>query len=380
MMDNEKVDQWLYAAYSGWLFGCEYISNLRQPTREIVSQMKFAVGGENFSEAEQFMERLQNLSTRFSQNQTGSLRDYSYEQAETLVECGYAAYRMGQKLNALKLFDEAAKKYIGNDHCRGAALWMLGSVQWQYPARMDDAIVSWESSYEIYSLLRARSNRVENAAWYRYWVDLMRNALDKSISGEYPAPPLQDEWPLWDNLSKSTRPTAEENSSANTYARQRPGANVLRTISVYADITAGGFSTSPQPYTYMEVEQVLIDNIPFNVFNLNEGRVVKLRDNEHYVAVKVKGDSMNKKKIDDGDYVVLRVQQVAENGDIVAAEKDGRFPDDEKSTLKQFFRRDGKIYLEPQSSNTKHETFVFTNESSLHIRGVAIAVLKKHIN
>lgn len=377
MMDNDKVAQWLNTVYTRWLFTCEYTSNLRKPTKEIVSQMKSAVDTGRFSEAEQFMERLQSLSNRFSQNQAGSSRDYSYELAETLVECGYAAYHMGEKLKALQLFDDACKKYMGHEHCRGAALWMLGSLQWQFPTKMDDAIVSWQSSYEIYSLLRTRSNRVENAAWYRYWVEEMRVALDRAILKDYIAPPPQDEWPHWDNLSKPPRPNANDNTSTN-HSSQRSAADALRTLSVYASIPAGGFSTSPQPETWLEIEQVLIEGIPYSVFNLNQSGIVKLKDKEHYVTVKVKGDSMNKKKIDDGDYVILHVQQAAENGDIVAAEKDGRFPDDEKFTLKQFFRRDGKIFLTPDSMNDKHTPFIFTEkDSSLTIRGVAIAVLKK---
>lgn len=379
MMNDEKTAQWLNAAYTSWLFGCDYDSNLRKPTKEIVSQMHFAIANSSFAEAGQYMERLQSLSNRFSQNQAGSSREYSYELAETLVECSYAAYRMGEKLTALQLFDDAAKKYTGKDHCRAATLWMLGSVQWQFPTRLDDAIISWESSYEIFCSLEKNSNRSENAEWYRYWTEEMRVALDKSILQEYQAPPPPEEWPLWGNLSKLPKSNKGEASSVN-HVRQKSAIDILRTISVYTSIPAGGFSNSPRPDTWMMVEQVLIDNIPYNVFNLNQGREVNLRYNEHYVTVKVKGDSMNKKKIDDGDYVLLRVQQAAENGDIVAAEIDGKFPDDEQSTLKQFFRRDGKVYLEPKSSNTLHQPFIFTNENSLHICGVAIAILKRLVN
>lgn len=375
-MGDEIAKQWIDVAYQRWLFNCEYTSNLRKPTTDIVLQMRSAVDHERIAEAEQYMERLQSLSVRFSQNHSGSSRDYAYEQAETLVECGYAAYRMGEKLKALRLFDEASKKYVGQEHCRGAVLWMLGAVQWLYSARMDDAIVSWESSYEIYSLLRTRSNRVENAAWYRYWVEKMRDALDKAILEDYQAPPLQSEWPLWDNLSKPPKPNPNDTASSN-HSRQGSMTDILQTISVYASIPAGGFSTSPQPETWIEMEQVLIDGIPHNIFSLNPGRVVKLGDDEHYVAVKVTGDSMNRKKIEDGDYVLLRVQQVADNGDIVAAEKDDGFSDNKVSTLKQFFRRNGEIHLEPQSSNPEHQTFVFANEKSLRICGVAVAVLKK---
>jgi hypothetical protein len=375
MMDDKKVLQWLAVTYNSWLFGCDYISNLRKPIKEIVLQMHSAVADRNFAEAQQYMERLQSLSTRFSQNQAGPSREYSYELAETLVECGFAAYRMGEKLTALRLLDDGAKKYTGRDHCRATVLWMLGSVQWEFPNRLDDAIVSWESSYEIFCALEKNSNRTENAAWYRFWVEKMRIALDRAILGDYQGPPLKDEWPIWGNSPKTSKSNTDEPASnASSHSNFVP--DVLRTIPVYTDIPAGGFSASPRPDTWAEVEQVMIDSVSYHVVSLNQGRDVHLRYNEHYVVVKVKGDSMNKKRIDNGDYVILRVQPDAKNGDIVAAEIDGRFPDDEKSTLKQFFRRNEAVYLEPQSSNTEHKPFVFANENSLHIRGVAVAVLK----
>ena len=47
--------------------------------------------------------------------------------------------------------------------------------------------------------------------------------------------------------------------------------------------------------------------------------------------------------IADGDWVVVRQQPVAENGDIVAAMIDG------EATVKTFQRRDGHVLLMPQN-------------------------------
>ncbi|GAA5171902.1 transcriptional repressor LexA [Pseudonocardia eucalypti] len=55
----------------------------------------------------------------------------------------------------------------------------------------------------------------------------------------------------------------------------------------------------------------------------------------------VSGDSMIEAAITDGDWVVVRQQAVAENGDIVAAMIDG------EATVKTFKRRDGHIWLMP---------------------------------
>jgi repressor LexA len=59
--------------------------------------------------------------------------------------------------------------------------------------------------------------------------------------------------------------------------------------------------------------------------------------------LEVRGDSMIDAAICDGDYVVVRQQQHAENGDIVAALLDG------EATVKTFQRRDGQVWLLPHN-------------------------------
>lgn len=60
--------------------------------------------------------------------------------------------------------------------------------------------------------------------------------------------------------------------------------------------------------------------------------------------LKVVGDSMVDAAICDGDWVVVRQQPVAENGDIVAAMIDG------EATVKTFKRRDGHVWLMPHNA------------------------------
>lgn len=61
--------------------------------------------------------------------------------------------------------------------------------------------------------------------------------------------------------------------------------------------------------------------------------------------LKVKGESMIDAAICDGDFVVVRQQQTAENGDIVAALLD------DEATVKVFRQRDGHTWLLPRNSN-----------------------------
>ncbi|MFT4287740.1 transcriptional repressor LexA [Nocardioides sp.] len=60
--------------------------------------------------------------------------------------------------------------------------------------------------------------------------------------------------------------------------------------------------------------------------------------------LKVKGDSMVEAAICDGDYIVIKQAQTAENGDFVAALLD------DEATVKEFRRKDGKVWLVPHNS------------------------------
>lgn len=62
----------------------------------------------------------------------------------------------------------------------------------------------------------------------------------------------------------------------------------------------------------------------------------------------VQGDSMIEAGILDGDYVLVRRQSNARNGDIVVAQVPG--PEDLEATVKRFFREADHIRLQPENS------------------------------
>jgi repressor LexA len=64
--------------------------------------------------------------------------------------------------------------------------------------------------------------------------------------------------------------------------------------------------------------------------------------------LRVKGDSMIDAGILDGDIVVVRRQQTAQNGDIVVALAGDDEAADE-ATVKRFFREDGRVRLQPEN-------------------------------
>ena len=59
-------------------------------------------------------------------------------------------------------------------------------------------------------------------------------------------------------------------------------------------------------------------------------------------VLRVKGDSMIEDHIRDGDYVIAERREWAENGETVVA-----LLDNEKATLKRFYREKGQVRLQP---------------------------------
>jgi repressor LexA len=85
-------------------------------------------------------------------------------------------------------------------------------------------------------------------------------------------------------------------------------------------------------------------------------------------ALKVKGDSMTEDGILEGDHVIIRRQDTAEDGDIVCA-----LIGDE-ATLKRFYRRGREVTLKP--ANPKYEPIV-VSKGEFRILGKATGVIRK---
>ena len=81
--------------------------------------------------------------------------------------------------------------------------------------------------------------------------------------------------------------------------------------------------------------------------------------------LKVKGESMINAAICDGDYVVIRQQKDANNGDIVAAMIDG------EATVKTFSRKSGHIWLLPANDD-----FAPIDGDQCEVLGIVTAVLR----
>jgi len=103
-------------------------------------------------------------------------------------------------------------------------------------------------------------------------------------------------------------------------------------------------------------DQVVEEMVPLPRQLVGHGELFMLR---------VSGDSMVDAAICDGDWVVVRRQQTAENGDIVAALLD------DEATVKTFRQRNGHTWLLPQ--NTRYEPIMGDHAT---IMGKVVSVMR----
>jgi repressor LexA len=84
-------------------------------------------------------------------------------------------------------------------------------------------------------------------------------------------------------------------------------------------------------------------------------------------VLKVRGDSMIEAHIEDGDYVLIRPQSTARDGDIVVAQVE-----ENAVTLKRYFREQGRIRLQP--ANASYEPMYYRD---VRIQGKLIGVIRR---
>lgn len=95
-----------------------------------------------------------------------------------------------------------------------------------------------------------------------------------------------------------------------------------------------------------------------------------LSSQAHHYALEVKGDSMIEAGINDGDVVVIRETDTADNGDIVVA-----LVEDQEATLKRFRRNGNAIALE--AANPAYETRVYRDDQ-VRVQGRLVGLIRTY--
>jgi len=95
-----------------------------------------------------------------------------------------------------------------------------------------------------------------------------------------------------------------------------------------------------------------------------------LRDEEGLYALEVQGESMIDALVNDGDVVIMKHQEVAENGDMVAV----WLRDKEETTLKKFYREGNRIRLQPANPTMQP---IYASPTNIQVQGKVVMVIRQ---
>jgi SOS-response transcriptional repressor LexA len=300
------------------------------------------------------IERLFDQAHRENENACGRM----------FLECGIASYKMGNTHDAINFLTRSTGSFA-DDHNKAIACWLQGCVYW-YVNDSISALAFWKDGYRHFRDEATKNGLGSNLEkWYKDKLIELEFAIQ--YAAEHEAPP---------------RPTIRS-PKTNNNAR----GHTLRTLPVIGQIPAGTpLNILPTPVDFINMERVRVGDKDHCVLSLLRGeKVVNLpQRGQFYYLLRVSGNSMNKcspEPIEDCDYVILREQYIADNGDIVAAIILKSNGEDPQATLKRYVVRDWKIFLLPESDDPEFQKPVYSQSFSnpndeFQIRGVAVAVLK----
>ncbi len=95
-----------------------------------------------------------------------------------------------------------------------------------------------------------------------------------------------------------------------------------------------------------------------------------IQEQEGLFALKVRGDSMIDALINDGDIVVMKKQETAENGEMVAV----WLREEKATTLKRLYKEKKQIRLQPMNPTMKPR---FENPDNVQVQGKVLLVIRQ---
>lgn len=132
-------------------------------------------------------------------------------------------------------------------------------------------------------------------------------------------------------------------------------------VPMIGQIVAGQPVEVPEDISHYYDEEDFLDLPPYLLNGIDPTQVF---------ALTVKGDSMIDAMVGDGDVVILRHQQTANNGDMVAV----WLPERGETTLKYFYKEGDKIRLQPA-----HPTMdaIYVDARNCEVRGKVLSVIRQ---
>ena len=332
-MNKKNIDEWIDHVRDNWLNRrCQTL--FRPSTGRLVDKMRdLSKDPSRFGEAWHCVEEIEKLQSRFRDD----TRSYPKESPQMLLECGIASYLMGNSREAVRFLTGAIGFYT-EDHDRAVARWLLGCVYWQLEDEVE-ALSSWENAMQDFSeqAIKIAKNNPADAQWY----DNVKGDMERAIRDA-----------VADNNS-DIPPSPPSRMKSKSKGKK----HLLQDLPVIGQIQAGApLGVLPDTSDFMEVDQVILESKKYYIVSLlHDRKIVNLSPKQNFYVLHVRGNSMNQatpEPIENGDYVILRQQNTADSGDIVAAEIVGV---DDRATLKRFKIDSGNIFLVPESADPEFE-------------------------
>ncbi len=139
--------------------------------------------------------------------------------------------------------------------------------------------------------------------------------------------------------------------------RRARGIQIIDTIHNLVKIPLLGVIAAGQPIEAVQDKEMIA--VPRS----------KIPASSEVYALRVVGNSMIDENINDGDVILVRRQETAENGQKVVA-----LIDNHEATLKKFYKERGHIRLQPANKNI--EPLIFRNGRDVSIQGIVLDVIR----
>ena len=373
------IDAWVVVVRDEWLV-MKNNAILRASTSNLLQKVKERYGDyTKFDEAWEYIDKLEQLLSRFHDD--GNI--HVNETPQSFIDCGIAAYHMGNIRRAIRFMNVSIAKYT-DQHEKAVSHWLLGCMYWCLDDSVE-AIAEWENSLNQFEEQAKKTQKdAKYKTFYQEKTQIMRQAIQFAVGGKKSAPP--DYVNVIEYLEKQKRlPPSKEVALI-----QEQQKSFITSIPILGEIPAGfPLGILPDADNFLRMQIFLLNDLSaeFYVRSLISGQQnVRLVQSKEYFILRVKGNSMNlssPETILDGDYVLLRKQRTADNGEIVAAEITSPDAKDDRATLKRYKLKDGKILLVPESSDPSFSDPIYVDkeynkaDEEFHIHGIALAVFKK---
>jgi repressor LexA len=172
----------------------------------------------------------------------------------------------------------------------------------------------------------------------------------------------------------------EEMSFIERESNVSRGIRLLRTLEgnlVSTTQTISDLFSVPVIGRIVAGEPVPVPSSDFNYYDQETGieiarSLLSPREKtEELFALEVEGDTMIDAMVNDGDIVVMRPVNRAENGEMVAV----WLSDRDETTLKYFYNENGKIRLQP--ANPMMKPIIIDNPAQVQVQGKVVLVIRR---